>query len=149
MAAATGTATAVAPTNNALFLLDTNTASFIIRGSNTALLKRLRSHAVTSVAISSVTEAELLYGLAKKPGASALAAAVTAFLRHVQALPWDSQAATRYGALRAQLEAAGKPLGNMDTLIAAHALAVGATLVTHDKAFAHVPSLAIEDWIEA
>lgn len=142
-------ATAAAPTNTALFLLDTNTASFIIRGSNPALLQRLRSHAVTLVAISSVTEAELLYGLAKKPEALALAVAVKAFLKHVQALPWDSQAAARYGALRAQLEAAGKPLGNMDTLIAAHALAVGATLVTHDKAFAQVHGLAIEDWIDA
>lgn len=136
-----------AGTKSALFLLDTNTVSFIIRGSNPDLLQRLRSHAVTSVAVSSVTEAELLYGLAKKPAASALAAAVTAFLKHVQALPWDSLAAARYGALRAQLEAAGTPLGNLDTLIAAHALAVGATLVTHDKAFTQVPGLAIEDWI--
>lgn len=129
-----------------LYLLDTNTASFIIRGSHPRVLERLRSHAVSSVAVSSVTEGELHYGLARKPGATALAAAVAAFLRHVQALPWDSEAAGRYGRLRAMLEAAGTPLGNLDTMIAAHALAVGATLVTNDQALARVPDLAIEDW---
>jgi tRNA(fMet)-specific endonuclease VapC len=131
-----------------LFLLDTNTVSFIVRGSQPGLLQRLRRHPVNAVAISSVTEAELLYGLARKPEASALAAAVQTFLKHVQSLPWDSQAATRYGVLRAQLEAAGTPLGNLDTLIAAHALAAGATLVTHDRAFRQISGLAIEDWIE-
>ena len=131
-----------------LYLLDTNTASYLIRASHPALLQRLQSKPPTSVAISSVTEAELLYGLARKPGARALAAAVAAFLRHVQALPWDSNAAARYATLRAQLEAAGTPLGNLDTLIAAHALALGATLVTHDKAFSHAADLTIEDWVE-
>jgi tRNA(fMet)-specific endonuclease VapC len=133
-------------TTGPLFLLDTHTASFIIRGSSEALLQRLQSRAVAAVAISCVTEAELLYGLARKPGATALAAAVNVFLRHVQSLPWDSLCTARYGTLRAQLEAAGTPLGNLDTLIAAHALAIGATLVTHDIAFWQVPGLAVEDW---
>jgi tRNA(fMet)-specific endonuclease VapC len=131
-----------------LFLLDTNTASAIIRGSKPAVLQRLGSHPVHAVAISSVTEAELLYGLAKKPEATVLAAAVTSFLKHVQSLSWDSQVARRYGKLRAQLEAAGTPLGNLDTLIAAHALSLGATLVTHDHAFRQVPGLRMEDWID-
>lgn len=130
------------------FLLDTSAASFVIRGAHPALLERLQSHPVASIAISCVTEAELLYGLARKPGATALAAAVSAFLRHVHALPWESEAAARYGTLRARLEAAGTPLGNLDTLIAAHALAVGATLVSHDRAFRQVPDLVVEDWIE-
>lgn len=130
------------------FLLDTSATSFVIRGANPALLQRLQSHPVASVAISCVTEAELLYGPARKPGATALAAAVSAFLRHVQAQPWDSEAAARYGTLRAQLEAAGTPLGNLDTLIAAHALAVSVTLVSHDRAFRQVPDLVVEDWIE-
>lgn len=132
-----------------LFLLDTNTASFIIRGSNPRLFARLQAHQVSSTGISTVTEAELRYGLARKPGATALAAAVQAFLRHVQALPWDSDAAVRYGVLRAELEAAGTPLGGMDTLIAAHALAIGATLVTNDRAFRRVPGLIVEDWAAA
>lgn len=131
------------------YLLDTNTASFIIRGGPAPLLARLQAKPVSSIGISTITEGELLYGLARKPGATTLSAAVTAFLRHVQALPWDSEAADSYGRLRAALEAAGTPLGGMDTLIAAHALAVGAVLVTNDQAFRHVPGLAIEDWTAA
>lgn len=130
-----------------MYLLDTNTASYIIRGTNPPLMQRLQTVAVGTVAISCVTEAELLYGLARKPGATSLAAAVSSFLLHVQALPWDSQAATCYGTLRADLEARGTPLGNLDTLIAAHAIATGATLVTHDKAFRQVPGLRLEDWL--
>jgi len=130
---------------SAFYLLDTNTASFIIRG-NARLLERLQAQPVAAIGISAVTEAELLYGLARKPAAAALAAAVAAFLRHVQALPWDSEAAARYGVLRAALEAAGTPLGGMDTLIAAHAMATDATLVTNDQAFRRVPGLGVEDW---
>lgn len=128
------------------YLLDTNIASFIIRGGPPQLMARLRAQSVTAVGISAITEAELRYGLARKPGATALATAVTAFLRHVQTLPWDSDAAERYGRLRAELETAGTPLGGMDMLIAAHALALGATLVTNDQAFRRVPNLAFEDW---
>jgi tRNA(fMet)-specific endonuclease VapC len=129
-----------------VFMLDTNIASFILRGGTPALLDRLRAHPVTSVCVSSITEAELRYGLARKPEAATLREAVHAFLLHVRALPWDSEAATRYGELRAALEADGKPMGNMDTLIAAHALAAGAVLVSHDRAFRRIPGLRVEDW---
>lgn len=130
----------------AFHLLDTNTASFIIRG-DAKLLGRLQTLPPTAVGISCVTEAELLYGLARKPEAKSLAAAVTAFLKHVQALPWDSMAAASYGALRARLEASGTPLGGMDTLISAHALSINAILVTNDQAFRRVSGLLIEDWL--
>ncbi len=128
------------------FMLDTNIASFIIRGGAPALMRRLQAQPVPSVCVSAITEAELRYGLARKPDATALHAAVHAFLLHVQALPWDSEAAARYGELRAALEADGKPMGNMDTLIAAHALAAGATLVSNDRAFKRVAGLRVEDW---
>lgn len=128
------------------YLLDTNTASFIIRGGPPQLMTRLRAQPVTAIGISAITEAELLYGLARKPSATALATAVAAFLRHVQTLPWDSEAAISYGSLRAALEYAGTPLGGMDMLIAAHTLALDATLVTNDHAFRRVPSLRVEDW---
>jgi tRNA(fMet)-specific endonuclease VapC len=129
-------------------LLDTNTASFIIRG-DPRLLRHLQSHPVASIGISAITEAELLYGLARKPGATTLAAAVTSFLKHVQVLSWDGAAAERYGTLRAGLEASGTPMGGMDTLIAAHALAIGATLVTNDQAFRRIDGLRVEDWTTA
>ncbi len=61
-------------------------------------------------------------------------------------LPWTSDAARHYAGIRAALERSGRPMGNMDLLIAAHALAAEATLVTHDRVFHRVKSLKIEDW---
>lgn len=131
------------------FMLDTNIASIVIKGASEPLRARLRATPLTSACISSITEGELLYGLAKKPGATTLREAVASFLRHVEVLPWDSAAAATYGELRADLEAQGTPLGNMDTLIAAHALAAGCILASNDKAFVRVPGLAVEDWLAA
>jgi tRNA(fMet)-specific endonuclease VapC len=129
-----------------VLLLDTNIASDLIRGGAAGLLEQLEAQAVGSVGISAITEAELLYGLARKPAATALAAIVETFLRHVPVHPWDHEAAARYGPLRASLEAAGTPLSTMDGLIAAHALSLGAALVTRDHAFARVPGLKLETW---
>jgi tRNA(fMet)-specific endonuclease VapC len=103
---------------------------------------------MTQLCISSVTQGELLYGLARKPGATNLQIAVRECLARVEVLTWDSVAATRYGVLRAALEAAGAPLGNIDTLIAAHALATQAVLVSNDQAFRRVPTLTVENWTE-
>lgn len=138
---------ATAATPALLFLLDTSTVGSIIRGADAKVLRRLQSQPVSSVAISSVTEGELHFELAGPPGATALAEAISAFLRHVQTLPWDSEAAVRYGAVRARLEGAGRPLGQLDIQIAAHALSVGATLVTQNKAFRHVPDLTTANWM--
>ncbi|MGI8839408.1 MAG: PIN domain-containing protein [Caulobacteraceae bacterium] len=86
------------------------------------------------------------FGVARRPDAATLGRAVSEFLLRVDILPWDSAAAERYGALRARLEQGGKPLGNLDTLIAAHALATGARLVTSDAAFGRVQDLTVIDW---
>ena len=127
-------------------MLDTNIASVLIRSPNDALRARLRAHPLTSVCVSVVTEAELLYGLARRPEATALKSAVEAFLRHVDVLPWDSAAAVAYATLRATLEGRGNPLGNLDTMIAAHALATASLLITNDKALLRTPELRAEDW---
>ena len=79
-----------------------------------------------------MTEAELCYGVARLPDARRLEALVAEFLVTVTILPWDSEAARQYGWLRATLEREGKPMGNLDMMIAAHALAVRAVLVTND-----------------
>lgn len=131
----------------ARYLLDTNTASFLIRGAGPRLQQRLRSVQPSATAISAVTEGELLFGLARKPHAVALHRTVHAFLAHVEVLPWGSEAARCYGALRSGLEAQGRPMGALDTMIAAHALATGCTLVTNDLAFARIEGLALEDWV--
>jgi len=127
------------------YLLDTNIASYIIKG-NIAVRRRLVTVPMDDVAISSVTEGELRYGVAKLPDNARLKTIVEAFLVRVNVRPWDSSAAQSYGPLRAGLEADGAGLANLDTMIAAHALARGSILITHDKAFARVKGLTLEDW---
>jgi tRNA(fMet)-specific endonuclease VapC len=102
-----------------------------------------RHHAI---ATSAIVEGEARYGLARKPEATRIRAAVEALLSGIGILPWDSTAARFYGTLRAQLSGAGTPLSTIDTLIAAHALSVDAVLVTHDKAFKQVNGLRTVDW---
>lgn len=124
-------------------MLDTNTVSYIVKGTSPAArtkLARLRHDEIGC--ISAITEAELQYGLAKNSNAHMLRAALGSFLTKIQILPWGRAEALAYGNLRAKQEKAGKPLGNLDMLIAAHAIAVGAILITNDKAFAHVADLA-------
>ncbi len=98
-------------------------------------------------AVSSVTEAEIRYGLAKRPEATSLKALMDGFLAGIQVLPWGRKEADTYGRVRAELEKNGLSLGNMDMMIAAHAIAVGSILVTNDKAFTQVNDLpGIVNW---
>lgn len=124
------------------YLLDTNTISYIAKGKSPAARARLEALGEEeTVCISSITEAELRYGLARRPAAHALRAAVEALLLKIRILPWGSKEAAAYGELRAKLEAAGITLSELDMQIAAHALAVNVVLVTNDKAFSHVEDL--------
>jgi tRNA(fMet)-specific endonuclease VapC len=131
---------------SAHYLLDTNTASYVIRGNMPRVRERLLKVPMAQIAISSVTEAELRFGVARKPGATRLQNAVEEFLLRVEILPWESEAARQYARVRAQLERDGEPMGNLDIMIAAHALAVPAVLVTNDQAFRRVKQLKTEDW---
>ena len=128
------------------YLLDTNIASYIIKGNIPAVLRHLWRVPMAEVAISTVTEGELRYGVARKPGATQLQKVVEEFLLRVSILPWDSDAAHQYGHLRAGLESSGLSMGNLDLMIGAHALALGAILVTNDQAFTRIKKLKIEDW---
>ena len=129
------------------YMLDTNTASYIIKGEPAVIRQRLRNIPMSNVCVSTITEAELLRGVAKKPEAKHLPVAVKEFLLRVEILPWDSDAADAYAQLRTACESEGKPLGNMDMLIAAHSVAADAVLVTNDKAFYNVKHhLVLEDW---
>jgi len=130
----------------ALYLLDTNTVSYIVKGRNSSVDRHLMKAPISRVSISSVTEGELRYGIARKPEMPRLQIIVNAFLQHVTILPWDSKAAKEYGDLRAALEQEGRSMGNLDTMIAAHALALRAVLVTSDRAFSRIEKLKIEDW---
>lgn len=127
------------------YLLDTNTVSYFIKGHD-KVCEHIYSIPMSDLAISAITEGELLYGLAKKPEAKQLHKLVHEFLIHLDILPWNSMAAACYGELRAKLQSTGKTLGNLDQLIAAHALASNLILVSSDKAFTNVTGLKIVDW---
>ena len=131
---------------SARYLLDINTASYVIKGNIPRVRERLLKVPMAQLAISSVTEAELLFGAARKPEAVRLKVAVEEFLLRVEALPWDSKAARHYADLRATLERNGNPMGNLDMMIAAHALAAEAVLVTNDHSFRRLGKLKLEDW---
>jgi tRNA(fMet)-specific endonuclease VapC len=126
-----------------LYLLDTNTVADIVSGHSKAArraMSQLIEH--SPIAISAITEGELLYGLARKPEAIRLRTGVEAFLSAIQIRYWDSAAARAYGSLRARMAASGKSLSNnMDLLIAAHAVAMDAILVTRDGAFSQIEAL--------
>lgn len=127
------------------YMLDTNTVSQLLKGQPN-VTQHVVSVPMTSLCISAITEGELLFGLAKRPDSKRLHAAVRELLKRVDVLPWDSVAAEHYGMVRANQERQGRVLGPLDQLIAAHALAVGAKLVTNDRAFGQVDGLQPEDW---
>jgi len=128
------------------YLLDTNTCSYIIKGNRPHVRERLLKVPMAEVGISVVTEAELRFGVARLPHARKLSIAVEEFLLRVEILPWDSDAAKHYTRVRAVLEREGEPMGNLDLMIAAKALAAEAVLVTSDRVFRRVRGLKIEDW---
>lgn len=132
----------------ARYLLDTNIASYVIKGNVPRVLQRLQQVSVREVGVSVITEAELRFGGVRRHSAH-LMLAIESFLRHVEIVPWDSAAAQHYAVMRASLEDSGAPMGNLDMLIAAQALASEAVLVTHDRVFQRVKHLKIEDWTKA
>ena len=129
------------------YMLDTNIASHVIRGDIPIVRERLADVPMHSVTVSVITEAELRYGVAKRGHQQGLATRVKEFLIRVEVLPWTQDAARAYANLLVLREAVGATLAPMDMLIAAHAMAVGAILVTRDGAFGLVPgSLTLQDW---
>jgi tRNA(fMet)-specific endonuclease VapC len=130
------------------YLLDTNVVSHIMQGRDAALLARLTQLPVGQAAISSITLAELEYGLHRKGQPPRLRNALTQILLRMDVLSWDEQVATCYGELCSSLETRGISLSDFDMMIAAHAVAADITLVSRDKAFAQVPAerMSLEIW---
>ena len=133
------------------YMLDTNVLSHIMQGRDAELLARLTRLPVGQVVMSSVTLAELEYGLHCKGQPARLRNALAQVLLRIDVLPWDEAVATCYGELWATLEAQGINLSDFDMMIAAHAVALDVTLVSRDKAFAQVPTgvnqrLRLEMW---
>ena len=130
-----------------IYVLDTNIASYVIKGDPPMVRERLASVPMQEVAVSVVTQAELLYGVAKRGYPEGLTTRVREFLVRVTVLPWTPDVSVVYGNLRASCEAAGVVLAPLDMMIAAHAKALDAVLVTRDRVFSLVPDgLRLEDW---
>lgn len=128
---------------SAVWMLDTHAVSALVKGQADSLGKTLEQRAFC---ISVITEAELRFGLARRPVNADLRSIIESLLRATDIRPWNATCAARYGHLRAELDALGKPLGPMDLLIATQALAEDCCLVSADRAFAQVPGLRILDW---
>ena len=129
------------------YMLDTNIVSHLLK-KHPAVVRRVVAVPITSLCISAITQGELLFGLARRPDAAALHAAVRELLRRVDVLPWNANTSEVYGPARAAAQREGRVLAPMDLLIGSHALSIDAVLVTNDRAFAQLPGLSIEDWTE-
>jgi len=130
-----------------MVMLDTNICIYIIKQKPPVVLEHFRDYQVGDIAISSITLAELRYGVAKSHYRDKNARALDEFILPLEILPFDEAATTAYGEIRAALEKAGTPIGSMDLLIAAHAASLGVTLVTNNtREFSRVPGLTVVDW---
>lgn len=128
-------------------MLDTNIISELARNPHGKTAKHITLVGPETICVSTITACELRYGCAKKKSPR-LSAQIEAILGSVQVLAFDMPADTEYGEIRAQLEAAGKPIGPNDLLIAAHASAIGAILVTGNTGeFGRVHGLLVENWL--
>ena len=130
-------------------MLDTDTCVAMIRRRPEGLLRRLVAREPGTVGISAITVSEMAFGVEKSRDRARNHDALLRFLLPLTVAPFDERAAHAYGGVRASLEAAGRSIGAMDLLIAAHALALGSVLVTHNtREFARVQGLTLEDWLD-
>lgn len=134
-----------------LYMLDTDTASYAIRSRSPDVRSRLARILHEQLCISAITRGELLFGVHRLPPEHPLQSRVREFLDEFPALPWEADAADQYALIRFRLERIGRPIGQLDMQIAAHAIAVGAVLVTNNvRHFERIgPPLMLENWHSA
>ena len=129
------------------YLLDTNMVSDLVRNPQGKVAARIAHVGEESVCTSIIVAAKLRYGATRKGSARLLAQLLTV-LDAFEILPFETPAEITYGDLRARLEAAGKPIGGNDMLIAAHAVSLGHTIVTdNERKFSRVDGLPVENWL--
>ncbi len=131
------------------YMLDTNICIYIIKRKPENVIDRFRQTKISQVGISSITLSELEYGIAKSSKPDQNQFALAQFLAPMEILSYDDEAAQKYGRLRSFLEKQGTPIGSLDMLIAAHALAIDCILVTNnEKEFNRVPNLNLDNWVK-
>jgi tRNA(fMet)-specific endonuclease VapC len=133
-----------------LYMLDTDICSYLVKGVPPQLEKKFSATQIEQVCLSAVTRAELLYGLKKLASGHRMQIAVPRLLRFLRVLDWGETAAGHYAEIRHALAITGQPIGELDMMIAAHAMAVNAILVTNNtRHYARIPlPLVIENWVE-
>lgn len=130
------------------YLLDTNICIYLIKQKPMSVLDKFNEHTVGDVGISSISVAELSFGVQKSQRRDQNQRALIQFLAPLVIAEFNTEAAFAYGLIRAELEARGKPICSLDTLIAAHAVGLGAILVTNnEREFSRVPKLKVENWV--
>jgi tRNA(fMet)-specific endonuclease VapC len=130
------------------FMLDTNICIYLIKQRPESVLERFVSHPVGDIGLSVITLAELEYGVSKSGNPTRNREALELFASPLGVAVFDRSATVAYGKLRALLEKKGRPIGSMDMLIAAHAMSLGARLVTNNiEEFKRVPGLRVENWV--
>ena len=131
------------------YLLDTNIVIYVLKRRPIEVLSVFNANA-SRMAISSITLAELMHGAEKSSRVTENLAAIEDFCSRLEVLPYGSKATQHYGAIRAQLEKLGRPIGVNDLHIAAHARSEGLVLVTNNTAeFDRVPALEVENWVQS
>jgi tRNA(fMet)-specific endonuclease VapC len=131
------------------YLLDTNICIYIIKQKDPGILRKLQSFKTGEIGISSITLAELEYGVARSAQSQRNRLALASFRIPFEVVDFDQEAAIDYGLIRAWLEKEGRPIGSMDMLLAAQARSKGIVLVTNnEKEFGKIPGLQLENWTE-
>jgi tRNA(fMet)-specific endonuclease VapC len=129
-------------------MLDTNICIYLIKRQPRKVIDKFQEIALGEIAISSVTVAEMMYGVAKSQHQDKNKAALESFLAPLEIVDFGFKAAQNYGIVRANLEKKGIPIGAYDLLIAAHALSLGLVLVTNnEREFQRIPHLIVENWV--
>ena len=131
------------------YMLDTNICIYVIKHKPESVFRELKKISPEDVCISSITYAELAYGVEKSVQTERNRLALTMMLSSIDIAAFDDAAAAEYGEIRASLEKGGTPIGSLDMLIAAHARSSGCTLVTNNtKEFCRVEGLKFANWVE-
>ena len=130
------------------YILDTDICIYLIKRQPMEVIDKFQGIVPGEIAISSVTAAEMMYGVAKSQYKDKNKSALESFFAPLEIVDFDFKAAQHYGVIRAYLEKMGTPIGAYDLMIAAHALSLGLILVTNnEREFQRIPDLIVENWV--